>query len=148
MLNSSSIVRIAAVACGLVSLTAPGCSRSAPAVAPVEGRVTLDGKPLSSGRVTFWPTGGRSGSGWIEEDGTYSLGTFRESDGAVLGPHKVTVTAASKTPTRPPDFDRDGPPAGWPRSPIPIRYSNPESSELAFDVRPGLNRLHIELTTQ
>lgn len=148
MLDSATLRRILTVACGLMPLAASGCSRTAPAVARVEGVVTLDGKRLSSGRVTFWPEGGRSGSGWIEEDGSYTLGTFREFDGAVLGPHKVAVTAASKTPIGPPDFDRDGPVGGWPRSPIPVRYSNPESSGLAFEVRPGVNQFHIELTSK
>lgn len=148
MLASSLLGRIVTVACGLMPLAVAGCVRSTPAVARVEGMVTLDGKRLSSGRVTFWPEGGRSGSGWIEDDGTYTLGTFREFDGAVLGHHKVAVTAASKTPTGPPNFDRDGPAGGWPRSPIPVRYSNPESSGLAFEVRPGTNQFHIELTSK
>ncbi len=148
MLESSTFGRILTVVCGLMPLAGAGCGGSGTAVARVEGVVTLDGKRLSSGRVTFWPEAGRSGSGWIEEDGTYTLGTFREFDGAVLGHHKVAVTAASKTPIGPPDFDRDGPARGWPRSPIPVRYSNPESSGLAFEVRPGANQFHIALTSK
>lgn len=148
MLRESSLRLLVAIGCGLGLPPAIGCSRSGPVVARVEGIVTLDGKPLSAGRVTFWPEAGRSSSGWIEADGSYTLGTFREFDGAVLGHHKVAVTAASKTPTGPPDFDRDGPPDGWPRSPIPARYSNPDSSGVACDVRPGTNEFHIELTTK
>ncbi|MFM1904880.1 MAG: hypothetical protein RLZZ440_2780 [Planctomycetota bacterium] len=137
-----------AVATGLVLLVAAGCGGSGPRLARVEGVVTLDGKPLSTGRVTFWPAAGRSGSGWIEADGSFRLGTFGDADGAVVGPHKVAVTPASQTPTGPPDFDRDGPVKGWPRSPIPARYSNPESSGLAFEVQPGRNRFEIDLTTK
>lgn len=148
MLAASSLGRIVTVACGLMPLAASRCSRTAPAVARVEGVVILDGRRLSSGRVTFWPESGRSGSGWIEEDGTFTLGTFREFDGAVLGHHKVAVTAASKTPAGPPNFDHDGPVGGWPRSPIPVRYSNPESSGLSFEVRPGTNQFNIELTSK
>jgi hypothetical protein len=133
---------------GLTLLGMAGCGRPGPAVARVEGVVMLDGKPLSSGRVTFWPAEGRSGSGWIEEDGSFTIGTFRKADGAVIGPHKVAVTAAAKTPTGPPDFDRDGPTTGWPRSPIPARYSNPESSGLTFEVQPGANRFQIDLTAK
>lgn len=148
MLRESFHRRLVFIGCGLGLLSAIGCSRSGPTIARVEGIVTLDGKPLSAGRVTFWPEAGRSGSGWIDEDGTYTVGTLREFDGAVVGRHKVSVTAASKAPTGPPDFDRDGPARGWPRSPIPARYSNPDSSGLGFEVRPGANRFHIELTTK
>ena len=125
-----------------------GCSNSGPTMARATGVVRLDGKPLSSGRVTFWPAAGRSASGWIEADGSFTLGTFNDADGATIGRHKVTVTAAKKQPTGPPDFDRDGPPRGWPRSPIPARYSNPEASGLEFEIAPGTNRFAIELTAK
>jgi hypothetical protein len=124
-----------------------GCLGSTPALGRVSGVVTLDGKPLSSGRVTFWPAAGRSGSGWIETDGRFTLGTFNATDGAVVGSHAVTVTAASKSPPGAPDFDRDRPVSGWPRSPIPARYSNPDSSGLSFEVSPGANRFEIKLVT-
>lgn len=125
---------------------AAGCSGSGPTLARVTGVVRLGGKPLSSGRVTFWPPAGRSASGWIKDDGSFTLGTSKQADGASVGPHKVTVTAATKTPTGPPDFDHDRSPRGWPRSPIPTRYSNPESSGLEFDVVPGTNQFAIDLT--
>jgi hypothetical protein len=128
---------------------AAGCSGSGPSIARVCGVVRLDGKPLSSGRVTFWPTSGRSASGWIEEDGRFTLGTFTETDGATIGPHTVTVTAASKAPPGPPDFDRDRPPSGgWPRPLVPPRYANPDASGLAFEVHPGKNAFEIELTAK
>ena len=116
-------------------------------MAPVEGVVTLDGEPLPAGRITFWPAGGRSGSGWIAEDGRFVIGTFQPDDGALVGRHRVSVTPAVQAEGQP-DFDQDPPPSGWPRSKIPVRYSNPDSSGLAFDVKPGVNRFEIDLTSR
>src|SRR3954464_3770610 len=70
-----------------------------PKVAPVSGKVTQKGKPLTTGDVLFTPSGGPDGAagqvatGQIGPDGTYRLTTFNTGDGAVLGTHKVTVTA-------------------------------------------------------
>ena len=143
--------RLAALSCLTTAALglAVGCSQSGSSITRVSGVVRLDGKQLSSGRVTFWPTSGRSASGWIEEDGRFTLGTITETDGASIGPHKVTVTAASKAPPGPPDFDRDRPPnGGWPRSLVPPRYANPVASGLAFEVHPGTNAFEIELTAK
>lgn len=136
---------LAALALALAVLAGSGCGGSGSTVVPVSGVVRLDGKPLSAGRVTFWPDSGRSASGWIDDDGRFVLGTFSERDGATVGHHRVTVTPASRGPTGPPDFDRDQAPRGWPRSPIKPEYSNPDSSGLEFDVQPGTNRFAIDL---
>jgi len=141
--------RLTTAAClggGLAAAT--GCLGSGPGLAPVGGVVTLDGEPLSSGRVTFWPTSGRNASGWIEDDGSFTLGTFSDADGARVGRHRVAVTAALRKPTAPPNFDRDPPAAGWPRSPIPARYSNPDASGLVFEVEPGSNTFVISLVSK
>jgi hypothetical protein len=93
----------------LLIATSAGCSRSTssgPAsdvrkTAPVQGTVTLNDKPVTGGVVTFSPiaTGagavhaGKAASGEIKEDGTYSLSTYSTGDGAIPGPHKVSVGA-------------------------------------------------------
>lgn len=139
---------IRALGLAAVLLGGTGCGGSRPPMARVSGVVRVDGKPLSTGRVTFWPSSGRSAAGWIEEDGSFVLGTFTEDDGAFVGRHRVTVTPATRTPSGPPDFDRDGTPQGWPRSPIQPRYSNPEASGLHYDIRPGSNRFEIDLDSK
>jgi hypothetical protein len=75
-------------------------------LAPVSGKVTVDGKPLSSGQVTFIPDvpSGQEGTkqasklkttapsvGEIGPDGTYKISTGGK-DGAPLGKYKVTVS--------------------------------------------------------
>src|SRR5438105_2908960 len=86
-----------------LSLLSPGCGgdTNRPKVAPVSGKVTHKGQPLTSGDVIFTPAGGMDGAagqiatGQIGSDGTYRLTTFNTGDGAVLGTHKVTVVARS-----------------------------------------------------
>jgi hypothetical protein len=56
------------------------------------GVVSLDGKPLESGSVLFMPTRGRAAIGIIQPDGTYSLTTYHDNDGAIVGSHTVTVS--------------------------------------------------------
>ena len=68
-----------------------GCGSGQPETAPVEGTVRLSGEPVTSGRVTFYPEQGRPATGHIGADGTYTLTTFDEGDGALLGKHRVTI---------------------------------------------------------
>jgi hypothetical protein len=69
--------------------------------------------------------------------------TYRAYDGAVLGPHTVTVEVFPGQP--------GGPESGLPGSestlpsPIPARYRDPAQSPLKFDVKPGENSFPIEL---
>ena len=76
--------------CGLV-LT--GCGSDRPETAPVSGKVTLGGQPLTKGKIVFFPEKGRSSMASIGADGSYELTTFEEGDGALPGKHKVTITA-------------------------------------------------------
>lgn len=79
---------------GLAMLLAVGCGRHA---AKVSGSVTLGGRPLKSGVVSFTPAkGGSSAYGNIGSDGRYRLQTGAET-GLDPGEYKVTV-AANATP--------------------------------------------------
>ena len=76
-----------------------GCGGGRKAVAPVEGLVTVDGKPATSGYVSFDPIGdtgdalpGKSAIGAIGQDGRYQLSTYKQADGAIVGNHRVSVT--------------------------------------------------------
>lgn len=89
-----------------------GCSKDHP-MASISGKVTVDGKPLSGGHVSFipdvpqgdegvreaskTPTGGLS-AGEIGSDGTYKIYTGGK-EGAPLGKYKVTVTPSMVPPT-------------------------------------------------
>ena len=94
--------------CLLALLTAAaGCGSSKPYdLAPVSGRVTLDGKPLANARVTFQPqhdpkAGALSGPesfGETDSDGRYSLTTVFQEAGATVGKSRVMVTTVKYEP--------------------------------------------------
>ena len=91
--------------CGLIllgslALTLAGCSASAstpPRTLPVHGKVTYKGQPLTGGKIQFEPDGaGREANGTIGSDGTFTLSTYEENDGAVPGTHRVAVRGQAK----------------------------------------------------
>lgn len=83
---------IVAVAIALAACGAAGCRRG-PQVVPVSGVVEVDGRPLPSGAITVVPDHGRAATGTIGKDGRFTLTTFVPGDGAILGRHRVVVTA-------------------------------------------------------
>jgi predicted small lipoprotein YifL len=90
------------IALALLALIA-GCGRSGPQIAPVHGRITLDGQPLSGADVRFQPDGperpsvGRTGS-----DGSYELMFKRGQPGAVVGQHTVQIWVSPEVVPNPP----------------------------------------------
>jgi hypothetical protein len=76
-----------------------GCGGESYKVAPVSGRVTLDGKPLAKAHVHFAPIGSRdqvapgpTSQGQTDADGRYTLTLdSNRSPGAVVGKHKVYI---------------------------------------------------------
>ncbi len=117
--------------------------------APVTGTVTLQGTPVAKGNIVFYPSNGRPGMGSIQSDGTYSLTTFDQGDGALLGKHRVTITATERvggTPL-PTSFEDEVKQAG--KTPlqapgktvwlVPQEYSNRKTSKLQAEVVSGDN---------
>jgi hypothetical protein len=87
------------VAVGLLALFpfASGCgpTYSGPPLVPVEGTVTLDGKPLADATVTFIPTGatmGQSSFGSTDTEGHFVLKTAEGHAGAPAGRYKVVIS--------------------------------------------------------
>ena len=116
-------------------LAAGGCGSKAAKLAPVRGRVFYKGGALSGGTVVFAPDPDRGGRGplargEIQTDGSYALLTGAEP-GAVPGCHRVTVLAVEVRAA----------PAGQrfaePRPLLPLKYSDPELSGLAREVKAG-----------
>jgi hypothetical protein len=70
-----------------------GCGGGQEKTYPVEGKVTLpDGSPLGNARVIF--DGGEAGvkaEGRTGADGSYTMTTYNDGDGAVAGAHRVIV---------------------------------------------------------
>ncbi|MBA2113043.1 hypothetical protein [Bremerella alba] len=74
-----------------------GCTAQQSATAPVQGSVTHNGEPVGLGQVVFQPVSaedknypGKPARATVQPDGNYTLTTFDEGDGALLGKHRVT----------------------------------------------------------
>jgi hypothetical protein len=82
----------------LVALVA-GCGKSYN-VAPVSGRVTLDGHPLAHAQIRFLPTGGEDlppSFGVTDDDGSYELHLLTDGSlGAIVGENHVTISKDEK----------------------------------------------------
>jgi hypothetical protein len=124
----------------LLALAVAGCGEQKPALAPVRGHVTFRGAPLTDGAIVFTPDPERGGAGplacaRIADDGGYVLATGADL-GAVSGWHRVTfkIFAAASD-------------AVSPDTRLPARFSDPEQSGQACEVKPGQGNVidfHLE----
>ena len=136
-----------------IALAAPliaGCGSTVP-VAPVHGVVTLDGKPLAFGAVVFTPLAegdnkqvGKPAYGEIDPDGTFTLGTFGDADGALVGVHRATIMGDTNSD--------DGPPPGTTETRAARAAKPPfkmvRVTDRTFDVVAGAeNQFTIELSS-
>ena len=135
---------LAGLALGVAVLAATGCDRG-PQVAPVTGVVKYRGKPLEFGTVTFQAQQGQPARGNIQPDGSFTLSTFREGDGAMVGLHQVRVTC----------YESQRPSAGTAAAGeqslgkllIPQKYTFFDRSGLTADVKAGQDNTFVfELT--
>ena len=111
----------------------------------VHGVVRLDGEPVNTGTVRFVPEAGRAAEGVIESDGTYTLGTYGNSDGALIGPHKVAIVAYESSGNDRPAYAMRGQVS---KPLVPQRYMSIGTSRLTFDVKAGDNQADFDLTTK
>ena len=87
--------------------------------APVKGKVTYKGQPLTVGTISFEPeNSGREATGEIKSDGSFVLTTYKKEDGAVLGMNRVQVSAGSKAA----------------RVVVPAKFQNYGSSKIQVEV--------------
>ena len=120
-----------------------GCG-SSDRVAPVAGIIRYKGSPVSGAAVTFKPTeGGRLSWGITNKNGEFSLTTFVDGDGALVGPHAVSITGKETPKVTENQQQVDEAMASvfatasadqstkWT---IPRRFSNPTTSGLSYDV--------------
>lgn len=135
-----------------------GCGRSGPEVVPVEGTLTLDGKPLASKTLLFTPIGGTPGhgaGGSSNAEGRYTLravvpGATRDYPGIPPGRYRVTVFEPM-LPGGAPAEEQGGEPAaavgpgmGRRKSEIPAVYGT-ERSPLEYEVPKSGGVINVEL---
>jgi hypothetical protein len=113
-----------------VLLVVVGCGQSGPEVAPVKGRVTLDGRPLEMADIVFQPNdGGSPSTSRTDADGTYELLYKRGVVGARTGEHTVRIGFTSALVKHPPN--------------IPAEYNS--ASKLIREVKRGDNEFNFDL---
>src|SRR5262245_10071039 len=88
----------------LALLALVGCSEKHVACHPVSGQVLYDGKPAEGVQVYLMPTSApvvpqipTNPHGVTKADGTFSLGTYRDNDGAPEGGYQVVLLWPKKT---------------------------------------------------
>lgn len=129
-------IMLAALVCALV-----GCENAYEA--SVNGMVTLDGSPVPSGVIAFFPkSGGPSAYARSDKSGYYTVYTGSEQ-GLPPGEYGVTVVARDRpekthTETGAPNPGKQLTPA-W--------YKSAVHTPLSFEVQSGANDIDLELTT-
>jgi 5-hydroxyisourate hydrolase-like protein (transthyretin family) len=107
---------------------------------PVDGPVTLDGKPVAGATVTFYrlePDTEKYASvcdGRTDEQGRYKITTYSRFDGAPVGKYTLTVVKVE----RPAD-------GGAGKHVLPKDYAAPTTSGLRFEVKAGSQTFDVDL---
>jgi hypothetical protein len=97
-----AVLRFASMLCPIAALFAlGGCGGSDYDLAPVSGKVMLNGEPLADATVLFSPTAqsgdpGPPSWGRTDAQGNFTLKTRDGERGAVIGEHRVSITSVSE----------------------------------------------------
>lgn len=106
----------------------------------VNGKVTLDGKPLKGASVTFQPVKkGRPSSGITDEEGNYVLKYTADQEGAEIGEHIVRISLEET------EKDEFGEEVSLGET-VPAKFN--VESELKREVKPGDNKFDFKLSTE
>jgi hypothetical protein len=133
--------RIRAAVLGAIAIVS-GCSGSG----SVSGRVTLNDQPLTSGTVTFHPTGtGPAGIGTIGPDGRYQVSVGKDKS-LPPGDYLVTVEATEAVSSGEwPATKGPPPPPKAPKRITPAKYADRGTTDLKFTVKSGENKIDLVL---
>jgi hypothetical protein len=123
---------------GFALVLALGCGGSK-RVAPVAGKVTMDGKPLANATVTFQPIAeqgaidaGVGSVGKTNAQGEFTLEASNGKTGALVGEHRVSIAVLNEKRG---SSDERPPRGGWPLvNQVPDRYNQGGKDELKFTV--------------
>jgi len=134
------LARVAACCSFALAVCILGCGGPEPpeAVYPVTGKVFYRGKPAVGAMVAFHKVGSdpNSGqpSGEVQEDGTFTLTSYRPDDGAASGEYQVTISwrDAVGGSLSDPDYGPEK---------LPKKYQASETSGLTVSVAAGSNDL-------
>jgi hypothetical protein len=130
----------------VAALTVTGCGSRAN-LAPITGRVTLEGKPVPNMIINFTPlgeTGGNGALGHTDADGRFKLLDARGETGAHVGEYKISFyPGASRTQQTDPALDVVSVPS---RGGLPPIYLDPNQTPLRATVPRGGGTVELTLT--
>jgi hypothetical protein len=131
--------------CGLLlalAVAGPGCTSKTTeqrkAVHPVQGKVFVQKQPAVGAFVLFVPVNEGANPtdprprAEVKEDGSFTLSTYGDADGAPAGEYVVTITWPGKVL---PDGREE------PADKLNGRYADPQRSKLRATVKDGKNEL-------
>ncbi|VTR92986.1 Uncharacterized protein OS=Blastopirellula marina DSM 3645 GN=DSM3645_23456 PE=4 SV=1 [Gemmata massiliana] len=116
-----------------------GSSNGVP-VAKARGTITYKGKPVAKAAVSFIPEtpGTVPALATTDENGSYTLSTYGNGDGAPVGRCRVAISLTGPSPPLPEHLAKAEAAAETLRMPgkplIPKKYFSPETSRLTADV--------------
>ena len=134
----------------VVSLTV-GCGGPGGPQGKVHGKVTYQGKPISTGAmVSFLSDTGAAASGMVAADGSYQVRSMK-GDQIPAGKYKVLINPPSGPEMTPEQAmnasmakkDKDQGPAADPT--IPAQYRNILQTPASYEIKAGDNEINIEL---
>jgi len=135
-----------AAATTLLLLLIAGCSGQS--FAPVEGTLSMNGRPLANVQVEFQPeANGPRSTGFTDQDGKFQLTTESQRPGAVVGMHRVVLYDTQIYDDKPPPGqkkERDIVPIRPAR--FPARYSEVAKTPLKKEVQSSPNSIELEVT--
>jgi hypothetical protein len=147
------MVRCVSAVALLFASSVAGCNQDPFRVAPVSGRVTLDGQPVAQTAVMFQPLSagnpnpGPGSFGITDAEGRYTLKLVgKETPGGVVGKHMVRFDPYSDEPSDPTSDRPFRPKNAMPK--IPRKYNQPVAL-FEFEVPPkGTTSADFELTSK
>jgi hypothetical protein len=133
----------------LMVLGVGGCGASI-STAPVEGTLTLDGKPIGKAAVIFaldgeGPAAAVRSVGQTDEQGRFRLRTESGQEGAVPGQHRVTIEDLAWY-----DAPRDveGSVIKLPKRRFPAIYSDPLQTPLRVTIQPNSQQVELQMSVR
>jgi len=126
MMERRRVAWLAQAGLAVVMLFTASCGPSGPKLYPVQGKVMFAGKPAAGALVTLHKTDAENSttpipSGIVREDGSFQLSTYGPNDGAPAGEYDVAITWTE---------EKGNADTGDLKSKLPLRYSDPKTSQL------------------
>ena len=117
-------------------LTIPGCGKSD--WGQLNGTVLLNGQPVGPGMISLTAVDGKTGaSAFFGADGKYKVISSGRKDGARVGEYVVSIQGGENL-----GEENSGP---RPKSNIPTRYANSDTSQLKVTIERGAKTTDFDL---